>query len=71
MTQEKINIDYNDTQEIICEQCGNNRFVEVLFMRKISALLSPNGEASLLPIPTFECSKCGHVNKEFLPKLEQ
>ena len=30
---------------------------------KISALLSPAGEESIIPVPTFACTKCGHVNE--------
>jgi hypothetical protein len=37
-------------------------------MRKLSALLSPAGQESMIPIQVFVCAKCGHINKGFLPK---
>tara|TARA_B110000902_G_scaffold150931_1_gene173503 strand:+ start:171 stop:290 length:120 start_codon:yes stop_codon:yes gene_type:complete len=37
-------------------------------MRKLSALLSPTGQQSMIPIQVFACAKCGHINKVFLPK---
>ena len=37
-------------------------------MRKLSALLSPTGQESMIPIQIFACAKCGYVNKGFQPK---
>jgi hypothetical protein len=37
-------------------------------MRKLSALLSPTGKPTMIPIQVFACAKCGHINKSFLPK---
>ena len=37
-------------------------------MRKLSALLSPTGQETMIPIQVFACAKCGHINKGFLPK---
>ena len=34
-------------------------------MRKMSALVSPNGQETIIPMAVFACEKCGHVNKEF------
>jgi Zn ribbon nucleic-acid-binding protein len=31
-------------------------------------MMSPSGEEMLVPIQAFACVKCGHINKEFLPK---
>ena len=35
---------------------------------KISAVLSPTGKESMIPLQIYKCDKCGHINKEFLPK---
>lgn len=37
-------------------------------LRKVSRILMGDTKDGVLPIPVFTCSKCGHVNKEFLPK---
>jgi len=53
---------------ITCEECDNHTFDSVFVIKKISALISPNGEESHVPIQAFACSKCGGINQAFLPK---
>ncbi len=64
----QMNIDFNQTTAETCEECGNDTFVQVFKMRKLSALLSPTGQESMIPIQIFACAKCGYVNKGFQPK---
>ena len=66
--QPQMNIDFSQTTAEVCEKCENDTFIQVFKMRKISALLSPTGEESMIPIQSFACAKCGHVNTGFLPK---
>ena len=66
--QQQVQIDFSQTQEVKCEKCEGIHFETVYLMRKLSALLSPAGEESLIPISVFRCADCKHVNKEFLPK---
>lgn len=66
--QQQISVNLNDATDLVCAECGNKFFKEVTFFKKISALLSPTGQAGLVPIPAFACTKCEHVNEEFLPK---
>ena len=66
--QPQMNIDFSQTTAGTCDECGNDIFVQVYKMRKLSALLSPTGQESMIPIQIFACAKCGHVNKGFLPK---
>ena len=56
--------------DIVCEQCDNMTFEEVLLMKKVSALVSPNGKEGIIPIPTFACVACGHVNQMFRPNTK-
>lgn len=69
-TQEQvnINIDLEQTEGVKCEECDCQIFNHGFMLRKISAVLSPSGEEGLIPIQVFECSSCGHVNPEFIPK---
>lgn len=67
MNQTPMNIDLTNAQDITCENCGNYTFQEVVLMKKISALVSPNGKEGIVPIPTFACNACGFINKQFLP----
>ena len=59
--------DLTNAQDIVCENCGNLTFEEVLLMKKVSALMSPNGKEGIVPIPTFACVACGFVNEMFRP----
>ncbi len=66
--QPQMNIDFSQTTAEVCEKCENDTFQQVYQMRKLSALLSPAGQESMIPIQVFCCAKCGHINKGFLPK---
>lgn len=62
--QARINID--DLQDITCDECGNDVFKEVHFIKKASKITSPDGQERMFPIPAFACVECGHVNDEFI-----
>ena len=66
--QPQMNIDFSQTTAEVCESCENETFVQVYKMRKLSALLSPAGKESMIPLQLFACAKCGHINKGFQPK---
>ena len=66
--QPQMQVDMSQTTAEICEKCENDTFTQVYKMRKLSALLSPSGQESMIPIQVFACAKCGHINKGFLPK---
>ena len=79
MDKEKINKGFSDRLKglklkdldgVECEQCGNPTFVQVHLLRKISAVLSPNGKGGFLPVPIFQCAACGHINEELMPRTE-
>ena len=61
----KEQIDISKTSAIKCEKCENPTFKQTLLLRKLSALVSPNGQEALVPVQVFACEKCGHVNSEF------
>jgi len=64
----KVNVSLNKTVGIKCESCGSETFQEALMLRKVSKFLTGQPQDGILPIPTFVCTKCGHVNQEFYPK---
>lgn len=65
--QPRMNVDLTNALDVACEQCGCKTFREVAFIKKVSALVSPTGKEAVVPVGTFSCSACGHVNKEFDP----
>lgn len=64
---QQISVDLTQATDIECSKCGHKFFHEVLFFKKLSALLSPTGQEAILPIPTYACLECGNINSEFLP----
>jgi len=66
--QPKLNISLDKTQPMVCEKCENEVFVEGVMLRKASKFLTGTAQDAVVPIPVFTCSKCGHVNNDFLPK---
>jgi hypothetical protein len=63
-------IRFEQTTGVICEKCQNKTFNESYMLRKVSKFLlaSSSEKDQLIPIPVFQCAKCGHVNNEFLPE---
>ena len=64
--QLKVSID--KTLPLICESCGSQAFQEAVMLRKVSKFLTGDAQDGILPIATFVCAKCGHINEDFLPK---
>ena len=58
-------IDISKTSPVHCEKCNNSTFKQTLLIRKLSALVSPNGQETIVPAAAFACEKCGHVNSDF------
>ena len=67
--KQNINIYLNNVNNIKCEECDNETFVPAFIIKQISALMSPTGQETMVPIQLFKCSKCGHVNEKFLEGL--
>ncbi len=68
--QPKPSIKFESTEPISCDECENEYFSPVFMIRKISALVSPNGQEGMMPVQLFQCNSCNHVNKKFLPTEE-
>ena len=58
-------IDVSQTTPVKCDKCENQTFKQTLLIRRVSALVSPNGQEQYVPIAVFACEKCGNVNVEF------
>ena len=59
------NIDLSHATDIICENCEGVGFKQTMMLKKLSPLVSPNGQEAIIPVGVFACESCGHVNKEF------
>ena len=58
-------IDLTHAKTLQCEKCEGVGFRQTLMLKKLSPLVSPNGQEAIIPVGVFACDSCGHVNKEF------
>ena len=65
--EQNINLSLDKTSAVLCEECMSNSFIEGTLLRRASRFLTGTTQDALIPIQVFVCSKCGHVNEEFLP----
>jgi len=64
--QQQVSLEMmKEATEIVCEKCKNTTFKEVLKLRKIDKSKTGQEKDTLVPVPMFSCTKCGHINKEF------
>tara|TARA_Y100001963_G_C6502450_1_gene318473 strand:+ start:191 stop:409 length:219 start_codon:yes stop_codon:yes gene_type:complete len=64
-------IDMSKATPMKCEACDGSTFKQTIMLSKLSALLSPNGQETIIPSAVFACEKCGHVNSEFVKLAKQ
>jgi len=69
--QPKTNFKFENTEAVACDECKNEYFSPVFMIRKVSALMSPNGQEGMVPIQLFQCESCKHVNERFLPSSKE
>lgn len=63
-----INLSLDKTTPLVCEECACETFQQVTYLRKVSKFITGSEQDALIPIPSFACTKCGHINEEFRPK---
>jgi len=66
--QMQVKVNMNDAEDLTCDKCQHKYFTQLMMFKTLSAVMSPNGEESLIPIQVFACNDCGHVNDQFIPK---
>ena len=62
-----IPVSLDQTHEIKCDECSSTVFHPAFILRKVSTLISPTGNETVIPVQVFACDSCGHVNEEFMP----
>ena len=61
----QIQVNVMDSPNIKCEKCENIFFEKVTIIKKISKLLTGSPDDQLVPMETYGCRECGHMNEEF------
>lgn len=69
MSQEQVNLNItlDKTAAVSCDECSHEVFQEGVMLRKASRFITGTAQDAIIPIQVFTCTKCGHVNEEFLP----
>ena len=65
-----MHIDMNNAVDMKCEKCGCNTFKSTNLIKTISAIVSPTGQETMIPIEVFSCGNCGAVPKNMMPTSE-
>jgi len=53
----QLNVNPADLPAVLCE-CGFDIFVQGFKMRRVSALISPDGQDGYINVPGLACMKC-------------
>ena len=64
--KQQVQVDLKQAETIKCGDCGNYLFITSFILKKLSALVSPNGQESLIPVQDYSCGNCGKVADGFL-----
>ena len=59
MELEKPKINLRDCETIKCEKCEGIYFREVIYVKKVSKLLTGSPEDTTLPLQIYKCDSCG------------
>lgn len=60
----KVNINPDELPDIVCSKCKGKIFIGAQKIKKLSAILSPDGKERYVNIPVIICAMC----KEELPQ---
>lgn len=67
MQDTKLNINFTEQPTVVCEECGNKFFKKVTVMKRVSKLLTGSHQDEVVPLETYACESCSHVNDDFNP----
>ena len=54
----KVNVNPDELPDIICSKCQNKIFIPAQRIKKLSAILSPDGKERYVNIPVVICAMC-------------
>jgi hypothetical protein len=62
----QVRVDLKDAETIKCNSCNNYLFITSFILKRLSALVSPNGQEALIPVQVYSCGNCGEVAEGML-----
>ena len=67
--QAQPKVDLSTAETMKCEQCGSTLFNTSFIIKRISAIVSPNGQEAIVPIQVYRCDGCSKVPSIFLKDI--
>ena len=64
--QKQQTVDLAKADTMKCDDCWNYLFINSYVIKRISAIMSPNGQEGLVPVQVYSCGNCGKVPKTLL-----
>ena len=64
--KQQVQVDLKQADTIKCNDCNNYLFITSFILKRLSALLSPNGQEALIPVQVYSCGNCGKVAEGML-----
>lgn len=71
MSLDRPKVNLKECPTIKCEKCDSIYFKEVIYLKRVPALMTGSPEDTTVPFPIYKCEGCGHVNKGFNPFEEE
>jgi len=59
--KKQVQVDLKQADTIKCSDCNNYLFITAFVLKKLSALMSPNGQEGIVPLQVYSCGNCGKV----------
>jgi DNA-directed RNA polymerase subunit RPC12/RpoP len=60
-TTADVNVDLKKAETLECKECNNNVFLLTYIIKRISPILSPNGQEAIVPVQVYSCGSCGEI----------
>ena len=64
-----MNVDMSLATDVKCEACECISSRSCFLIKKLPAIISPSGQETIIPVETFSCNSCGHINQQFMPTM--
>ena len=68
---QQVQVDLKQADTIKCKECGNYLWIQSFVLKKLSALVSPTGQETMIPVQVFSCGNCGKIAEGMLDESEE
>jgi hypothetical protein len=65
--EQELNINPDDLQDVICDNCGSGLFKQRHILKKLTADVAELERPTFAPMIIFQCADCNHINEELIP----